>query len=419
MKTSRALSRSPLGELRVLTTACLVWAACALALGCAPMGQDRAADLQALIDAAEPGDVVTLPPGTFEISRTLKLKPGIVVRGAPRAGAEPPATRLMWGAEPEGKALMRLLLYETGSLEVSDIEFVGSGFDAPGAAADVGLLVDGAVQDLRVHRNVFRRFGFGGVVVDGNVTTHPGQPTGVIYENVFSQMLSRNEDGDPNLGYGVSVYADGAAARPDVEWGEGAAIFIEDNSFEYVRHAVAANSNVHYVFRHNDVRNWWRFWGAVDAHGTSCCGRGARAFEIYRNTFEDAVHHDTGEQKPGWTTYLRGGDGVIFDNRVTQTKERYGGEFALTVEGFPDEDAAYPYKDQAGRAGPGRGVYFWDNAYRINDGPWREARLTVGVSNGLVEADDVAVRRRLLEGVVVSAPPPGYAPFAYPHPLRN
>ena len=315
--------------------------------------------------------------------------------------------------------MLNFRLYESGSVRISGIEFVGRGYRNPNSVRDVGIQIDGAVKDLQIHDCAFRGFGFAGVAVDGNAQTFPGQPTGVIYNNSFSDMLFVRESGDPNLGYGVSVYGDGAAARPPLDLGGASAIFVEGNTFRRVRHAIAANSNVRYVFRYNNVQEWWAPWGAVDAHGRSCCGHGARSFEIYKNRFVRSLDHETGEERTSWTIYLRGGDGVVFGNVVRQPRRSNAGRYGLTVEGDPTSIGDYPFNDQTGRLGPQAGLYFWDNYYRTGSSHLKEAELTVGLANGVAVGAAAQLRQALLEGVVALEPPEGYAPYPYPHPLRD
>ncbi len=94
---------------------------------------DATAKLQDAIDRAaeEAPGVVHLPPGVFQVSRTLELKPGVVLRGAGRGATTvtaPPAGLLTGEDRKDGRALIRIRT--RAGLE--DIELVGG--------AGVGLL---------------------------------------------------------------------------------------------------------------------------------------------------------------------------------------------------------------------------------------------------------------------------------------
>lgn len=132
--------------------------------------------------------------------------------------------------------------------------------------------------------------------------------------------------------------------------------FIEDCYFEKWRHVTAANSGAHYVFRRNTIKDDFGY-GSLDGHGwfqSRClnpqhgsianppgmfkdgqwicgaevvgnpdgiCGEilgegvfvitqvGTRAIEIYDCEIIDAI-------QSGWATFIRGGGGVAFHNRV-------------------------------------------------------------------------------------------------------
>ena len=375
-------------------------------------------DIQSMIDRAQPGEVVDIPAGVYELDESVRLKPNIHVRGAGAGSDETRHTLVKWAEGAQALEMFVLQLSTPGSIRVSGIQFVGRGYADAEGAQDIGLLIDGKATNFEIRDCVFRNFGFAGVSVDGHDTAYPGQPIGVIHSNVFRDTLHWPEGGRPNLGYGVAVYGDGDADRPALNLGSRRAVFIEDNEFSGVRHAVAANSNAHYVFRHNIVTQWLADFGAVDAHGRSCCVHGARAFEVYDNIFANAVDHETGEPHVGWAAFLRGGDGVVFNNQVIQTSDRRRGGFALTVEGTPEEGEGYPFNDQTERIADGGGLFFWGNTYRTAESGWIKAELSV---LPLRDEDDprTPALRQLLEGAYALEPRPDYEPYVYPHPART
>ena len=102
------------------------------------------------------------------------------------------------------------------------------------------------------------------------------------------------------------------------------------------------------MFRYNEFKgDTINFGQCIDAHGMEWSGysHGSRSFEIYNNTVNRPSSHWTG-------IYIRGGDGVIFNNSVNNSSHAI--LLSHRTEPHPPVDK-YPGKDQT------RVLYAWGN----------------------------------------------------------
>ncbi|MFX1535501.1 MAG: hypothetical protein ACFFDI_14845 [Promethearchaeota archaeon] len=163
-------------------------------------------------------------------------------------------------------------------------------------------------------------------------------------------------------------------------------VFIEDCYFSRWRHCTASNSGAHYVLRHSIIENDFGYgsvdahgWGEVDASGV-ITQVGTRAVEIYNCQITSAT-------KYGWSTYIRGGAGVAFDNSVG------GGTYTAFIYLSNEADSAISKcwsKDW----------YIWGNS--LNNG----CKLLVGNNADIREGYEYFLYQ-----------PSWYTPYKYPHPL--
>jgi len=178
----------------------------------------------------------------------------------------------------------------------------------------------------------------------------------------------------------------------------------DDNSRTVVRHCLFNNSN-------------------VASHGAETSPEGLRHFELYDNTF---LFDDLGEDTLNlcrWI-WIRGGSGIITDNAMPDMKSRMwgdGDEIQMIVmslrrkclcAGWP-----YPVPHQVGQGHDGSHsvldpLYIWNNPGHPRVGMDDYEPDEVG--KGLRNADYLKLGR----DYHVGAPKPGYAKYAYPHPLR-
>jgi hypothetical protein len=266
--------------------------------------------------------------------------------------------------------------------DFSGMTLVGNG---DGSIQDKGLGLLNGCRDFKVHDSKFTGFIFSAVYV-GDA---PNQ-RGVIYKNKFIDNFSASL---MNLGYGVVVY--GGGVWPPLDLGSRNAVFVEDNYFSGNRHNIASNNGSVYVFRHNTVvgQDPAKDFAMTDAHGLSSSSRGSRSFEIYDNTYLTNISSGLQRTAIG----IRGGDGVIFNNRISGSISR---DVELMPEGF--RCGTYPGQDQI------RSVYIWNNKSKT--------QLMHSDKHGVDNACPKSIR---LNRDYYLRPKPGYKPYPYPHPLRN
>ena len=126
----------------------------------------------------------------------------------------------------------------------------------------------------------------------------------------------------------------------------------------------------------------------TDAHGRSIGFQRYRSYEIYNNTIDNSVTSP-------YMIFIRGGDGVIFNNSVTGMQNQIS--LANRTDGS-QSSTSYPAPDQT------RKLYVWDNT--------DAAGKNVGVSiRSGHESFFKPGRDFFLESM------PGYTPYTYPHPL--
>ncbi len=335
-------------------------------------------DLQAAVDAVDSPGVVVVPPGKWDVLGSVTVsRDGITILGAgasrtslrrnpPPANADDP-TRASFTApffRSKGTRSLRV-----SSLGIASWQATGGTEDL-----DVGISLSD-VTDFRVDQCSFRLTGNSGVTVQG-------ESQGVVDHCAFRDIY---EPTIGNYGYGVSVYGTVLTGEP---FGTARATFIENNTFDGCRHAVASNRGARYVFRHNVVRTN-TVSHAIDTHGAEyppspkpACDPCYEADPNNPGT-EWAVVHDNLVEAPDYAGYaitLRGGKGLVYRNTVRD----YTTAIRLS-------------KQTPQPTGP---VYIWDNDV--------VAPTTLVVGAGTCCGSGPSWE---------TTEPPGYAPYAYPHPL--
>jgi hypothetical protein len=332
-------------------------------------------DVQDIVDSAGPGEVIQLSPGCYQITSTISVPPCTQLVGA---GAD----KTILYRDPT-RSYSQPMLRVNGKQEaacvtqISGMALIGVR-DSEDTGQDYGLILTN-VTDFRVDHCYFEGFGFAGVRVEG-------ASSGVVDHDIFVDNFKRAID---NLGYGVVVYGKGAW-EAEIQPGGSQAIFVEDSLFTGCRHAIAANSGAHYVFRNNQVLHSVVAC-ALDAHGMGYGSpHGTQYVEIYRNIIQDPLNGECG-------IGIRGGAGVIFDNII----QGYKNPILLILEwGTPEiYKAEYPALDQIHE------LYIWDN--QIKGGPTEPQVDETGV--GFIELGRDYFTQPLI----------GYTPYIYPHPLAS
>jgi hypothetical protein len=341
--------------------------------------------VQAAVNSAKPGTTVLIPAGDCGWgTSTLKVPGGIYLKGAGKT-----ATTIRRSA-PVADWTHSLMWFDCsinpGSpVALSDMNLVGYGTVG---TDDMGVVLSKACVDFKVFNNKFSKFTFAALNVTGDGVARLQR--GAIYKNEFANNYTV---GRGSLGYGVAVY--GNSQTGPLTLGTQDAVFIEDNTFISNRHSVASNAGARYVFRYNTLTqtNDTKDWGQIDAHGYGNPGNGAVnstfSWEIYNNTFLSAIT-DGGT---GWAMFLRGGDGVVFNNTFASGLVQAVG---LTVE--TGCAGSYPAVGQT------QSAYIWGNSHNA---------VRIYSESGNCSAFFAQGREYFF------AARPGYAPYSYPHPLQN
>lgn len=338
-----------------------------------PATDCSSAAVQAAINSASNGDTVTLPgpcSTTWTTSVTIPNTKGITLDGN---GA------VIERGAPNGTALIEIRPNASVPSRVTEFNFTES------ALHDSSFVRVGGGNETtakwRIDHNDFN---------SDNLAKHVMIVCpcyGVIDHNTFT--WSGNNEVIHNEAYGaVST----AGWTNDVVAGSADAVYIEDNRFTNLTSgnpayfwggsAVQGYYGARTVFRHNYVE-----MATVDMHGTPGA-IGARWWEVYENTFHVVPNGDIDK-----IIGMRGGSGVIFNNRKTGRTD-YKGDVVLY-----EEDSGYPALYQVGR---GRNqvldpAYLWGNDASID--------AYSGSSNVQLGRDFIFSEK------------PGYTPYTYPHPL--
>jgi hypothetical protein len=327
---------------------------------------------------------VLIPAGDCNWGTSSLVVPGgIYIKGAGKN-----ATTLRRGASVDQTASLIRFECVQGSAPValSDIQLIGWGTVG---TDDMGVRLERyCTRDFRIFNVKASKFTFAAIDINGYDSNLP--PRGVIYNN---EIFNNYTSGRNNLGYGVAVYGNNTNGNLADVLGSQNAVYVENNVFSGNRHSIASNSAASYVFRYNTVTTseMVKNWGQVDAHGTTTSwgySKSTFSWEIYNNSFLSTTTNGTGR-----AIFLRGGDGVVFNNTFGANVNP---DTTLTLElGCA---GSYPVTDQT------RSAYVWGN--NINN---------VGVYN---DGGDCTQYLKQSRDYYIGARA-GYTPYTYPHPMRS
>ncbi|MEO8504122.1 MAG: hypothetical protein ABI609_09515 [Acidobacteriota bacterium] len=348
-----------------------------------------ASSVQAALDAAPDGATVLIPSGdcdwgAAEVARAA----GVIVKGAGRGSTT--IRRSAAVSEDEGSFLLAFDCSNGRTVEISDLTLVGND-DLQSEPerlldGDNGLGLLGGCIDFKVHDVEISKFSDAGLTIRG------APQRGVVYHSRFISNYKCQAEPVDCLGYGVAVLGNGTS--PALALGTRDAVFVEDNYFYDNRHGIASNYGSRYVARFNTFVSTRRTrdFAMIDAHGKQDPGEvGSRSWEIYGNLLQtdppSMIADGIG---------LRGGDGVVFGNRLRRIPylARLSNE---TCSG------TYPLPEQI------RSAYVWGNRWqRIPGYDLDSIPVEQGCESYIEEGRDF-----------FRTPKPGYRPYQYPHPLRG
>ena len=312
-------------------------------------------------------------------------------------------------------AMIKIQCRTERSWEFAGITLIGKGrFIAgvnnygsnPGAGIkDTGLMLRGQCVNFHIHDSEFSYFTHSGLSIYGFGAAPgvpEGLPTGVIHSNRFFNNFWHG------LGYGVVLAGAGTTQPwPTGVLGTGQAVFVEDNRCRRTRHCITGNYGSKYVFRHNVVIDNIAPYAATDAHGENYCGgeacTGTRTYEIYENDY-----HWTGTwaNRAPYAIGIRGGDGVVWNNRTHHTRQNQGFLAVDALSGVDLEQRSYPYPYQI------RALYLWNNVELPSGKAWD---INIGYSSATNQTFSRLIK---LNRDYYLDKKPGYMPYPYPHPFR-
>lgn len=387
------------------------------------------------------GDIIQLPAGQFIVNSNVYVTKFISIKGAgigktilyrsEAATDDNLSNNINW----RGIFRFNINSNSKSGIVVSDITFkskkpsVVKG-DGLSLAADIGVEMVNCVGFV-ITRCRFENFGNGAV----SISHDDSIVSGLINKNEFYHNV-KGVDG-LGLGYGVVVYGGNTKWIQKPRFGSGNFIFVEDNTFDYHRHSIAAGGCALYVFRYNTVKNnvAANTAHAIDAHEASLTKGdnyySTRAIEVYNNNIINTTFKDgTGNIADGTVITLgkdvtllvecairtRGGESLIHDNYIEGYRFGVGLINTLTT--------TYPCAYQQGylsglkygsthtgvddEKGSGD-VFVWDDKFKFyNSKDARNVYFYNYSPNYIKNERDYHLSAK-----------PNYTTYTYPHPLAN
>ena len=400
-------------------------------------------DVQTAINSAVGGDTVTIPAcSQTNWSSTLTITKGITLQGAGDTGG----SQTILGDNVDkggagcsgGGPIIDWNVNAPNSFRMTGIKIVGVMTD-PGVCSRGHITVHGSTHSMRID----------------HVTVNPAQTTSMVIEGDIWGVIDHytmsgafkygirvehlNWNGTSNDSWGDRSWATA------INYGSGEGIYIEDSSFTntdatFISGAVDCFSGGRLVFRHNTVSMM-----NTQAHGADSDQRhrACRWKEVYSNTFTYSNVNNL-----AFIDWTRGGTSVIYNNTITaagytnkivqvvncrDATAGCGGGPNYTPWGTCNGGSPYDQNSGGGRRcvdqpgsgtsnllGPDSGggvtpantwvgnipdpIYVWGNTLNGSSN-----NTTSGSTNVIVNGDYY----------VGGTGRPGYAPYAYPHPLTG
>ncbi len=381
-----------------------------------------ASDTQAAIDAASDGYTVQIPNGTY----TWNSEVGIWTKAIHLMAQSPGGVTIN---DPDTATDM-LGINEAlgGSVELSGINFSSPDNNVYGFMVHV-FHVEGG-KPVLLHDCTFSsgyRYALGWTTNGGviwNCTFRGHMLSGISFVWTLAPLSAWNS---PST-FGMDE-VNGTANT-----------YVEDCTFtDSETGCINNDDNTRVVLRHNTFKD-----AAVSGHGQETGTWGARAFEVYDNTFIYDSSGTTwdGRSYPLGLNYwfmMRGGTGTIANNVCPDIPGKSG--ILLTVFSINRATAilpcqtSYPAARQIGQSWKGAGGYSYPNVPQDGTGYYTDPIYIWGntgtgstqpnfvgldqytpddCGNGQKVADYVKLGRDYILGAK-----PGYTPYTYPHPLRN
>ncbi len=262
-------------------------------------------DVSNSVNAAASGDVVAVPAGSCTWTATLTITKSITLQGSGIG-------QTVITDSVANSPLINWTLTDTGLSRITGFEFLTSSSATKDWRGQ--MAIQGTSRTFRFdHNRAVPRY--------ATALVFRGYVRGVVDNNTFD-LTQHDVNSAP---YALSVYHDnwgGVGSYGDNSWAQPAplgtadALYVEDNTClgfwrgsMYIAFIDGWNGE-RVVIRHNSITD-----AGIHNHGTETPGRerSARSFEIYENdisyTGADALD----------AIAIRGGSGVVYNNRITGT----------------------------------------------------------------------------------------------------
>ena len=269
------------------------------------------ADVQIAVNAAASGDTIVVPAGTCNYTtgvnfsnKSLTIEGQTVVLGTPPTVGGATDLTIIQDHTRNGNGVFRALNSSPHFVTVKGFTFNPSGTQSSGSVQFVGPDIGNFDVTFRLTGNHFVQSGSRGFISVGTY--------GLVDHNLFEAPTVSVQS--------VSIH--GSVTGRDMgftPWtkpftaGTKSAVYLEDNTFNYCcsgEDAIDAYDGARLVIRHNNFINSHQGF-----HGTDSGGRSTILWEIYQNTYNNAL-----DVKFDMAT-IRGGTGFVWGNT-------YNGKFA-------------------------------------------------------------------------------------------
>jgi len=394
--------------------------------------------ISSAVNSAADGDLIVVPAGTFVFNKNVVITKFISFKGAGIGKTvfyrDKSVADNLLSTNTSWETILKFNINKDipSNITVSGITFKSKSpslvaGDGGSLAADMGIQLINCV-DFVIYNCRFEYFGNAAISVFHRDTI----ARGLICKNEFYRN-AKGFDG-LGLGYGVVLYGENKKWMATPKFGSANFIFIEDNTFDYHRHAIAAGGCALYVARYNTITNniisQFSTTHAIDAHearGGSLGGENyfsTRAIEAYNNTIINTTFHDGTPIVPGQSVSklieraiaIRGGEAVLYNNTIKGY--RFGGGIDLVSIPW---GSTYPIPYSAGylsglalgathtgtSTSQGAGdVFYWGNKFTSYDNYSKSVDFYNYQTKYFTQNRDFHLVAK-----------PGYTPYTYPHPL--
>jgi len=399
-------------------------------------GRDIQPALQAAANRAHNGDVLIVPAGQFVLNKSVVITRMLSVQGAGIGktilyrAANADDNLLTNSSAWDGMLHFTLTTNQPSGIVVSGITFRSKQpslvlGDSLSLAADVGIKLEHCYNFV-VHSCRFEYFGCAAVFV-----VHDDSIVGGLINN--NQFFHNAKGPDAlGLGYGVVIFGENLKWIVNPRLGSSNFIFVEDNTFDFHRHSIAAGGCALYVFRHNKVINNIAGGGdhAIDAHAARLTPGlnyyGTRAVEVYNDSVVNTTFKDGTPIIPGQRAQLLSNNAVLIKSGDAIIHDIYVQGYRFAVGIIDDQVSGvqnYPISTQSGY---NSGLAYGPNHTGVADGRGDGDLFTWNNTfTPYVSQDTSSIFYNFQPEYFVAErdfhtyAKPAYATYTYPHPLAS